>query len=282
MFKKIQLLGVLLAIPLFSFAQFWEVGLFGGISTYVGDLTPDPIEFSQMHPAYGALVRYNLNKKWTLKGNAYFGTISGSDAQDAKSDASKARNLSFKSYIYDFSGQIEWNILGIQAGYKKDRFSPYLFLGLSVFSFDPTANLNGEDVRLQPLGTEGQETTKYNDRQKYALTQIGIPFGVGLKFNLGNAFNIGLETGIRKTFTDYLDDVSTTYPVTGYLKRNSQGGVLAEQLSNRSVLMADGKPSIYVTDGKSVARGNPDNKDWYLFSGVTVTYTFLRPACPRW
>ena len=142
--------------------------------------------------------------------------------------------------------------------------------------------LNGEDVRLQPLGTEGQETTKYNDRQKYALTQIGIPFGVGLKFNLGNAFNIGLETGIRKTFTDYLDDVSTTYPVTGYLQRNSQGGALAEQLSNRSIKTIDGKPSILVTDGKSVARGNPDNKDWYMFSGLTVTYTFLRPACPRW
>jgi hypothetical protein len=41
---------------------------------------------------------------------------------------------------------------------------------------------------------------------------VAIPFGIGAKMNVSKKVGIGLEWGPRKTFTDYLDDVSGTYP----------------------------------------------------------------------
>ena len=36
--------------------------------------------------------------------------------------------------------------------------------------------------------------------------------GGGIKIAINEYFNIIMEYGARKTFTDYLDDVSTTFP----------------------------------------------------------------------
>ena len=69
-------------------------------------------------------------------------------------------------------------------------------------------------IDLQPLGTEGQGTTAYPDRKKYSRTQIAIPMGGGVKISLNDNLNIAFSFSARKTYTDYLDDVSTTYPGT--------------------------------------------------------------------
>ena len=52
--------------------------------------------------------------------------------------------------------------------------------------------------------------------------------GGGLKIAVNESFNILIEYGIRKTFTDYLDDVSTTYP----------GSNLVD-MSNEAIYMSD-------------------------------------------
>jgi hypothetical protein len=169
----------------------------------------------------------------------------------------------------------ELNITGFLAGSKKYLTSPYLFAGLSVFKFDPEAydNDTKEWVRLQPLGTEGQGTTRYNDRHKYALTQISIPIGFGMKHNFAENWNLGFEIGVRKTFTDYLDDVSSTYVEYNYLESTS--GSLAARLSNRTGELS-GTRIEYTSKNM---RGNPTNKDWYLFAGITLTYTIMQGSC---
>jgi hypothetical protein len=156
-----------------------------------------------------------------------------------------------------------------------------------VFGYDPegTRQINGvasdEWVRLQPLGTEGQETTEFNDRRKYALTQVSIPFGAGLKYNLWGPINVGMEMGLRKTFTDYIDDVSSTYVPNEVLRR--QHGQLAADMGNKSLFVDSEKKtrSVEVTSNVNdlVPRGNPDNKDWYMFGGITITYTILPAKC---
>jgi hypothetical protein len=263
-------IGVLFT-PLFAFGQLWEVGVMLGGSTYSGDLTPGLVDMKQINPAGGVIIRANINKYITIKGNVYDGTISGDD-RDATSQKDKLRNLNFKSNILDIGTNLEINLTGFKPNDRHFSTSPYLFIGLSVFKFDPQAydSASNKWVRLQPLGTEGEETPRYNDRKKYGLTQVSIPFGVGLKHNFSSRWNIGLEFGWRKTFTDYLDDVSNTYVEYDYLSR--QNGPLAARMSNRS-----GKLDYTSKD----LRGNSATDDWYMFGGVIISYSILPPACYR-
>ena len=267
-------LGILL-IPFFSNAQFWEIGVMLGGANYAGDLSQGPVTLKETHPAVGALIRANIRRTFTLKGNIYFGRISGDDGNGDQA-IRKYRNLDFRSNVLEIGINGEVNFSGFEAGNRKYKSSPYGFLGIAIFKFDPQGYLptTGEWVRLQPLGTEGQGTTRYNDRRKYSLTQVSIPFGVGQKFNLTDNWNVGFEFGWRKTFTDYLDDVSSTYPEYDYLYSNS--GALAAQMSNKTNLSGSGVRKDW---GPHDRRGNSTNLDWYLFGGITITYTILKRSC---
>ena len=276
--KKLPALLIVLAcLPFAVTAQNWEVGIFVGGSNYSGDLSPTPIVFDETNPAFGGLIRYNIQPYLTFKGNVYYGKISGTD-ENAQTEQNRRRNLSFRSNVLDIGGQFEVNILGFEPGNYERKFSPYAFAGLSVFKFDPEAYFNDEWVRLQPLGTEGQGTTQYNEREKYALTQISVPFGVGLKYNFSGNWNLGVEVGWRKTFTDYLDDVSNTYASLQVLR--NQSGSLSAQLSNRSAEL-DGEmfPNEFDEEYDTYYRGNPTNMDWYIFPGLTLSYTIIPKEC---
>jgi hypothetical protein len=115
------------------------------------------------------------------------------------------------------------------------------------------------------MGTEGQGSTVSNGNKPYSLTQIGIPFGLGLKYSLLKKFCIGLEWGMRKTFTDYLDDVSTVYPDPIIIEAES--GPVAAALSDRTY-----KDPGQVVNNTGLQRGNSHTKDWYSFAGIFITY----------
>ena len=103
---------------------------------------------------------------------------------------------------------------------------------------------------------------EYPDRRQYKQLDFSIPFGVGAKYALTDQWNIGIEIGARATFTDYLDDVSTTYVDLDVLAANN--GTLAADLSNRS--------GLDVTSGTQ--RGDDGNNDWYFMSGIFISYNF--------
>tara|TARA_B110000902_G_scaffold258779_1_gene329073 strand:- start:579 stop:1172 length:594 start_codon:yes stop_codon:yes gene_type:complete len=180
-----------------------------------------------------------------------------SDERNSEDTIAKNRGLHFKSPIYELSGQVEFNFLPFQPENPLYTWTPYVYTGISIFHFNPKAeNKNGEWVDLQELGTEGQGTTLFPDRKKYSLVQYAIAMGGGVKIAVNPSFNIVLEYGIRKTFTDYLDDVSTTYP----------GDLL--DMTNEANFMSD--PSETYQLGEQ--RGNPDKKDWYSFAGITLSF----------
>jgi hypothetical protein len=271
--RNIFLILILLS-PLIGFSQYWEVGAFLGGANYQGDLIDkgQVICFKETNFTYGGLIRYNISRRIAFKGNIYKGSISGSD-QNAKENYMRRwdRNLSFKSSILDIGVQTEFNILPYKSGHFKWKYAPYIFAGVSYLKFNPQAYYNGKWVNLQPLGTEGQGIARYKDR-KYSLSQVVIPFGIGWKQSLKRSLNIGIELSARKTFTDYLDDVSTTYVEAADLIKSH--GQIAANLSNRTGEVGE---RIEYTDVN--ARGNPDNKDWYYFAGITITYSFLPKVC---
>ena len=101
--------------------------------------------------------------------------------------------------------------------------------------------------------------------QPYQKLSIAIPMGLGVKFNINHVTNIGLEFGMRKTFTDYIDDVSTTYPDLNVLA--SEVAVFAAALSYRAPEYNPDAPA----DPQGTSRGDATDKDWYFFGGVTFS-----------
>ncbi|MEL6864954.1 MAG: DUF6089 family protein [Bacteroidota bacterium] len=255
---------LMLFLPFMAQAQHLELGAMAGISNYGGDLAPKSFwdSFQETNAAFGGFLRYNFNNYFAAKFNVYHGKISGEDA-NAKNTSQQLRNLSFRSNILEFGLTVEYNILGYQPYALELPFSPYVFGGVAMFRFSPEAFYDGRWVELQPLGTEGQYLDSYPERDPYRLTTIAVPLGAGAKYAINDRWNLGLELGFRLTFTDYLDDVSTTYVDSEELL--AQSGELAVILSNRSE-----EPKV---DGDG--RGDPNNKDWYFMGGITISYNFL-------
>jgi len=260
--KRIPFVVVLLwffSLPVMGQFARSEVGVFGGVSYYVGDLNPSK-HFLLSKPAVGIIYRYNISPRFAIKINGIYGTLQGNDAI---SKANVQRNLSFKSYVTDISVQVELNFLKYITGHEKYKFSPYIFTGVSLFNFNPKAELDGRWYELQSMGTEGQGTTLPNVSKRYSLTNVAIPFGLGVKYSPASFLCIGFEWGLRKTFTDYIDDVSTVYADPVVLA--AENTAIAAQLADRTRPEDGG--SAYNT---GLQRGNSKTKDWYSFAGLFV------------
>jgi hypothetical protein len=245
----------LLFIVLSSSAQL-ELGVFGGGSFYMGDLNPST-PFLQTNPAFGVLSRYNFNSRWVAKVNLYQGTLAG---DDEISGFLPERQLPFESGITELGGTMEFHFLPYFNGSMRNFFTPYLFGGMAVLFHRPKRN--GSDLR--DFGTEGQNNNTFlepgTSRPEYSYVIVSIPFGIGIKYSFSHRIAASIEWGMRKTFSDYLDDVSTTY----YLP------------SNLDPSHPDYQNQVYSDPNRThepmMQRGNSKTTDWYSFAGLTLTY----------
>ncbi len=246
-------------------AQYYEIGGFAGLSNYFGDLQATHMEPTEYNLAYGLFGRINLNRHFAGKVSFTRGQISGDDYNSDTPSGRRQRNLSFHSNIYELAITGEFNFIPYDIMENKIA-AFYVFGGVSVFHFNPTAEYGNDIHFLQKLGTEGQHMDG-SSIKPYSLYQFAIPMGVGTKFNLNQRSNVGLEVGLRKTFTDYLDDVSSVYPDIEALENIDP---VAAALSYRS-------PEYYEVTQKALgnpverSRGNPESMDWYFFMGATLS-----------
>lgn len=239
-----------------------EIGFLLGGSYYIGDLNQFG-HFKNTQLSGGVLYRFNINSRVSLRANATFGSVEASDAA-SRNKIVQNRNLSFSSQLYEVGAGLEFSYFPFQLGHPRYKGTAYLLTEIAFFHMNPIAEINGDQIELQSLGTEGQGTS-LSSKGNYSKTQLAIPLGVGCKFSLGKSISLSFEYGIRKTFTDYLDDVGGSR----YVNRDELAeinGPLAAALSNRSL---DG--SIY---GR---RGNPATKDWYVFFGGMITFKLGQP-----
>lgn len=248
--------------PLNISPQSSEIGIFLGASYYLGDLNPYGHFNRFTKPAAGVLYRINMNSRMSVKAIASYGSVEGKDSY-SRSDAHRNRNLSFKSDVLEMAVEGELNFLPFSIGNKKLAINtPYVFAGVAVYHFNPQAYYQGTWYKLQPIGTEGQGSAFTNDKT-YSLTQFSIPFGVGVKVNVAKRVGINFEWGLRRTFTDYLDDVSGKYVDPALLA--SEKGIVAAKLSDRSFTQEGGSNA-----GRQ--RGNSFTNDWYSFAGIMITF----------
>jgi hypothetical protein len=249
----------------YSSGQSSEAGFMLGLSSYKGDIIHSLFDTDGFKPAAGIFFKRSINNHWSHRLGFSYGTITGSDA--ASNDPFQLyRNLSFRSRILEGSWTWEFNFFEYQTANPASTWTPYVLAGIAVYRFNPKAPLGDDWIELQPLGTEGQATAGYN-RKKYRLIQVAIPFGGGIKFKISERFGMSIEAGARRTFTDYLDDISTTYPKKDLLLSSS--GPLALLLSDRS-------PDQLNDNNNDRQRGDAAHKDWYMFAGIHLSYTLSK------
>jgi hypothetical protein len=241
----------------------WEAGGWLGVSNYFGDLNTN-WRVNRLHLAGGAGARYNFNDRLALRIGAAYGGISGYDS-DSKNVFEQRRNLSFKSFVAEATMQFEFNFLPYIHGHRDFFYTPYLFLGPSIYFFQPRAQLDGEWYNLRDYGTEGQFRG-----EEYNTTQGAIAYGFGFKVDLNYRWSLNVELSGRRLFTDYLDDVSGAYADPRDIR--AQRGPIAEQLADRS-----GEPKI---GQQGRQRGNGKKNDMYAMLGVGIYYYFGQIRCP--
>ncbi len=248
---------ILFAIPIVIlcmtvYGQRGELGIFGGGSYYIGDINPVK-HFLMTRPAYGVFYRYNFDTRFAILGSYTRGELT---ADDAVAKFIPERKLSFSSPVNDFTFRAEFNFLDFFIGSKKSYFSPFIFAGITVFQFNPRSN----GVALKPLQTEGVP---------YSTIAFALPFGIGFKYSVSDKIGIGIEWGMRKTTTDYLDDVSTTYHFKDLARVNNEFNYQSDPTGTYDNL------GIYrPTYEQGMQRGNSQNKDWYNFTGAFISYKF--------
>lgn len=183
----------------------------------------------------------------------------------------KARNLDFKSHMWEAYTAIEIAPTMLFAKYDDydPRIKPYGFIGIGLFHFDPQGSLtnaNGAQTwyKLQPLHTEGQGFPEYPNVKDYKLTQVNIPMGAGIKYDLSSKVTTAVELLYRKTFTDYIDDLSTTYIDPFYFTKylSAADAAIARKIHDKTITSLSPGVNQRVSPGDQ--RGNVNNNDAYF------------------
>ena len=236
-------------------------------------------EISQNRPCLRFDFRYRTTRTTLVKLSVNYGILAGNDNL-TKEPFRQNRNLHFKSNIIEFSGQMElalansapkhkYNLPGVKAGGKGAQL--YGFAGVGIGFFNPKANLDGEWVALQPLGTEGQNQT--NGPAPYKKYSIVLPMGLGYRKTIDRNWSMSLELSYRKTFSDYIDDVSGVY---------FDNALLEEKQGSSVAYLADPSFGSITVNGKTIAnpeqtatgevRGDNSDLDAYMFLNVNAIY----------
>ncbi len=251
-----------------------------GASNFLGELgganqigTHGFKDFELSSTRYVATVglRYKVTPFLAAHAHFTYAEISGDDKLTTERFRHN-RNLNFKSPIYELNLNFEASVLSQREGglYKlrgmrrtpSYEASAYLFAGIGVFHFNPKGKYNGKWYELQPLGTEGQGISPA--RKKYSRTQVCIPIGFGIRYFFNRQWGVGLEYGIRKTFTDYIDDVSKTYYDNSAIV--AANGEEAGHLADPSL----GTETYQTTPGEQ--RGDARYRDAYMFAVLSIHY----------
>lgn len=208
-----------------------EVGLNIGPSFFLGDLGGNrgegtrfikDVNLGLTKLTYGAFVTVYPTDLFGIRIAAQFGKLEGNDDKINSTGHAelyrKQRNLDFRTNLFEAYAAAEIYPLQFFKDVFGDnpRLNPYGVIGVGVYKYNPQGSLtdaNGNKTwyDLRPLRIEGQGMAEYPDRREYNLTQLNIPMGVGVKYWLTDKVNIGTEILWRKSFNDYVDDVSTTY-----------------------------------------------------------------------
>lgn len=183
--------------------------------------------------------------------NAFYGRLSADDRLTS-APRRAARKLHVVTDVIETSFNIEYEIPPNIPLLKNIYFNA----GIGLVYFEPRARYGDELVKLRPLGTEGQNYLP--DRSQYSYVALMIPYGFGYRFNLKDNYALSLDFNLRKSFSDYLDDVSTNYadPEQVTYKAGWLAGYFSDPSQNDKNIGAQ--------------RGDPKDNDQYFLIGFRL------------
>ncbi len=297
----------------------FEVGIQLGTNVFLGDLGGArgigrpfirDTDWKAFRPAIGVFGRWNLGAYFSARLDLNYLMLAGDDRwagpanNSFTGDANRSgiddawfrwyRQLNFRSRVFEASiaGEIIPYNFELGGGYRDySVISPYALIGIGVFNFKPqgTDPETGQWVDLQPLRTEGQGFVE--GRVPYKLTQINIPMGFGIKWTYNDQWVLGLEVNHRLTFTDYIDDLSTTYVDPQIFADNltADRADLAARMARKSNIVDPGNVNAVVS-APGEQRGDPKDND--SFYTITIRFSYFidpgsfgggrRYGCPVW
>ena len=262
----------------------FEVGINVGPSFFLGDLGGHrgkgtrfvkDLNLPLTEMMSGIFATYYPNKWLGIRTAAQYGKISGADRViNTKGNDElfrKQRNLDFRSNIAE--AYIAAEVFPFMLLYKDQpdfapRILPYGVIGVGYLHFNPQGSLTDASGKktwyyLRPLHTEGEGFPEYPQRKEYSLNQINFPMGVGLKYYISNRVNISLEILLRKSLTDYIDDVSTTYINPDLFNKylSPHDAAIARQIADKVSAIVN--PGL-TRNSPGTQRGNPKQNDSYF------------------
>ncbi len=266
---------ILLLLPSVTFSQYvWDYGVVAGGSSSLGETggkekTRRDWLLDMKLPAtrwsVGAFGRYKIHPQWYGKVTLNYLRLYGHDKFSTNAGR-RGRNLSFRNDMFELFGTVE-RVLHHDADFGNTgrysvEFDVMAYGGLGGLYHNPKGELNGKWIKLQPLMTEGQD-------KPYKRLQFIVPIGGELFWTFRTRTNekhrLGLDFNWRMTWTDYIDDISTTYAnlsdPTAAAVANKSDAVYAET-------GGAGLPERfnYIPGSK---RGEPDNDDHYITLSIT-------------
>lgn len=253
-----------------------EFGFTAGVAHYFGDLNTRA-RLNRFKPALGIFYRKQFNNYLAMRISAHYAQLGYSDIY-SKNTFQNNRNLSFNTDILEFAVHGDFNFFKFVPGDPDFSFTPYVTLGLGVFSYNPYAYLNGKKVYLRPLGTEGQNIAYVGAdgkvRKPYGSMAVCVPIGLGIKYSISKSMNLSIQIAHRLTTTDYLDDVSTTYvgidkfpPING---QPSTAAILQDRSAEKGVPIGN----------EGIQRGFSKQKDQYLIVEIGLSFNITSYKCP--
>jgi hypothetical protein len=251
-----------------------EFGIGVGAGHYFGDLNTRA-KLNRPKIAAGIFFRKNFGNYIAARIVANYAQLGYSDIYNTQNEFMLNRNLSFNTNVWELSLRGDFNFFRFLPGDPEFNFTPYVSLGIGVFSYDPYAYLEGQKYFLRPLGTEGQGSSLYPDRKPYSSMAICFPIGVGIKYAFNERFNIGLEITHRFTSTDYLDDVSKTYVDPAVFPPLPDGS------PSPGALLSDRSYELGTPIGiKGRQRGVETNKDQFITAMIYFSFNLQSYKCP--
>lgn len=258
----------------------YEVYFSLGATTFLGDLgglnregtQKSIVDMDLMSTRMGgsAGYRYRIGPRWATSSQLFFGMVSGDDAH-TEEIVRRSRNLSFRSPILEIGQRLEFVIYANeQMGRQRSKVLNttrnnvadvlYIFTGAKGIFFNPQTKINGTWTNLRDLKTEGQGLP--GGAKEYSRVNFAIPLGIGFKFGISDFWRLGIEVSYNKTFTDYIDDVSTDY---------YDPAILNSQVGANSVYAANPAIENHGWFAAGNQRGNPKDKDAYVYTSITLT-----------
>jgi hypothetical protein len=191
--KRYTILLLFICFSTNCFSQINEVGVFTGVTNYVGDIGST----NYLRPkdvGAGLIYKWNYNPRIALRATYTYMRMKADDA-DSENIVRQNRGLSFSNNINEFALGMEFNFFEYDLSSDTKTYTPYILVGIAAFDYRT----------VRPAQTAGNFTYTRN-------TSIALPFGVGFKSKIYGKLAFAIEARVRYTFVDDLDYSTPEFP----------------------------------------------------------------------